>query len=272
MLRSGTKNNIGFTLIELSIVLVIIGLVVGGVMVGRDLIEAASIRKIGSELQSISVSVNTFRIKYDCLPGDCQNATQVFGVNSSGCPVGGGLTGTCDGNGDGFINAFSVVGNVEHLYAWQQLSLANLITWSFSGSDIGGGTGWQYLDVGRNLPASSFNNEIGYVFYSVRTSAAGSYKKTIEIGANIPVGANGDVLCGAGLNAIQAASLDIKFDDGLPESGKIFAVSGGSTISPYNAVPTHSSSVNSYTTCVNNNLYIQSPDTGCTMEYKPDIP
>lgn len=271
--RMWRSKSLGFTLVELSIVLVVIGLTIGGIIVGKDMIEAASIRKIGSELQFISVSINTFRVKYDCLPGDCQSATQVFGINSTSCPNGGGTTGTCDGNGDGFINAFSGAGNVEHLYVWQQLSLAKLIPWSFSGSAITGGAGWPSLVVGSNLPASSFNKEIGYVFYSVRSGAGSrSYKKTIEIGADMPVGFNADVLCGAGLTAPQASSLDTKFDDGLPESGKIFAVSGGSTISPYSTIATRSSTVNSNTTCVSSNLYIQSPDSGCTIEYKPDIP
>jgi prepilin-type N-terminal cleavage/methylation domain-containing protein len=60
----------GFTLIELSIVLVIIGLIAGGVLVGRDLIEAARIRQQITEIEQFKTAVNTFRIKYNGLPGD----------------------------------------------------------------------------------------------------------------------------------------------------------------------------------------------------------
>src|ERR1019366_6843373 len=65
----------GFTLIEMSIVLVIIGLIVGSVLVGRDLIRAAELRSVISEVEKYKTAVMTFKGKYDCLPGDCANAT-----------------------------------------------------------------------------------------------------------------------------------------------------------------------------------------------------
>ena len=75
------SNKNGFTLIELSIVLVIIGLVVGGVLVGADLIKAAKIRSAVSDLDKITAAVNTFKLKYNCIPGDCASATGFFGAN-----------------------------------------------------------------------------------------------------------------------------------------------------------------------------------------------
>ena len=60
----------GFTIIELSIVLVIIGLLAGGILLGRDLIEAARIRAQGSQIESYEMAINTFRLKYNMLPGD----------------------------------------------------------------------------------------------------------------------------------------------------------------------------------------------------------
>src|SRR5262249_29256534 len=153
-----------------------------------------------------------------------------------------------------------------------QLSMAGLIPWSFSGANIVGGTTWPTLVPGTNVPSSGFNPGIGYVFYSVRTTAAnGYYKKTIEIGAGEPPGSNGDVLFGAGLTGPQASSLDLKFDDGGAESGRIFAVSGGSTILAYNTVATRASTVNGNTTCVASHLYLTSASSGCTMEYTPDV-
>ena len=61
---------VGFTLIEVSIVLVIIGLLAGGVLVGRDLIEAAKIRQQITQIEQFKAAVNTFRAKYNALPGD----------------------------------------------------------------------------------------------------------------------------------------------------------------------------------------------------------
>src|SRR3984885_3925644 len=59
-----------FTLIELSIVLVIIGLIVGGVLVGQDLIKAAEIRATVSQIEKYNTAANTFQTKYNALPGD----------------------------------------------------------------------------------------------------------------------------------------------------------------------------------------------------------
>ena len=71
-----TKN--AFTLIELSIVLVIIGLLVGGVLVGQDLIQAGKIRAAVSEIQEINTAVNTYRLKYNAIPGDHNDAFAFF--------------------------------------------------------------------------------------------------------------------------------------------------------------------------------------------------
>ena len=63
----------GFTLVELSIVLVIIGLIAGGVLVGRDLIEAAAIRQQITQVERFKTAVQTFRTKYNGLPGDLES-------------------------------------------------------------------------------------------------------------------------------------------------------------------------------------------------------
>lgn len=74
-----------FTLIELSIVLVIIGLLVGGVILGKDMIEVAKARSIMAELSGIETAVKTFRVKYNCFPGDCaQGASFGFGYSGNG--------------------------------------------------------------------------------------------------------------------------------------------------------------------------------------------
>ncbi len=82
----------GFTLIELSISLIIIGLVVGGILIGRDLIRASELRGDIAQIQKVNLAVQTFRSKYDCMPGDCADASEL-------------LSGAQDGDGDGRINA-----------------------------------------------------------------------------------------------------------------------------------------------------------------------
>ncbi|MCE2927604.1 MAG: prepilin-type N-terminal cleavage/methylation domain-containing protein [Rickettsiales bacterium] len=72
------SNKDGFTLIELSIVLVITGLLAAGVLIGRDLIRASELRRDIAEIDKLSAAVNTFRVKYGCLPGDCGSVQSFF--------------------------------------------------------------------------------------------------------------------------------------------------------------------------------------------------
>ncbi len=126
------NNRIGFTLIELAIVLVIIGLLVGGTLVGRDLIHAALIRKTIGQYEQFSLAVNTFKTKYTCMPGDCQNA-EGFGFypgsNGNGDTIiGASSVGTCTYE---FISGASCDTELqEYTNFWYHLSAANLIPYS----------------------------------------------------------------------------------------------------------------------------------------------
>lgn len=87
------KTSSGFTLIELSIVLVIIGLIVGGVLVGRDLISSATVRAQIAQIEKLQTAKNTFLGKYGYLPGDVPAPVDFrFGISV-------GNEGLCNGNG-----------------------------------------------------------------------------------------------------------------------------------------------------------------------------
>ena len=134
------KAKSGFTLIELSIVLVIIGLIIGGVLVGQDLISAAAIRAQIAQIEKYNTAVNTFRGKYDYLPGDIPDpyATQ-FGFVSRGQYQG-------MGDGNGVLEGVNLNGPNQHFWAlqgggenavfWEDLTSANLIEGSFSTASI----------------------------------------------------------------------------------------------------------------------------------------
>ncbi len=98
----------GFSLVELSIVLVILGLLTGGILSGQNLIRAAELRAVTTEFSAYQTAVMTFKDKYFALPGDMRNATDFWGsaggsgVIGDGCEAGTPTgTQTCNGNGDG---------------------------------------------------------------------------------------------------------------------------------------------------------------------------
>jgi prepilin-type N-terminal cleavage/methylation domain-containing protein len=79
VLRAPIRNTRGFTLVELSIVLVILGLLAGGVLAGQGLIRAAELRSITTDQQRFLIAIRAFRDQYRSLPGDMPNATLVWG-------------------------------------------------------------------------------------------------------------------------------------------------------------------------------------------------
>ncbi len=139
----------GFTLIELSIVLVIIGLLVGGVLVGKALIEAAFMHAQISQIESYNTAANTFKTKYNALPGDIDAAK----ASQFGLAVRIGGAGHGDNNGLLEGGAAEDMRNAgENALFWNDLSTANLLGTSYVGIDcyytgapipycIGGGGG-----------------------------------------------------------------------------------------------------------------------------------
>src|ERR1700742_597402 len=92
-LRS-TRTQRAFTLVELSIVLVIIGLIIGGVLTGQQVIQNARITNATNAIQSFQAQFQTYQQNYGALPGDDNSAATRFT----------GTTGVANGNGDGSLN------------------------------------------------------------------------------------------------------------------------------------------------------------------------
>jgi len=89
----------GFSLIELSISIIIIGLLVAGISSGSKLIEQAEMRAVIAEMQNFKKDYLTFKSTYDAVPGDFRNASVVF----TNCANSGVGNANCNGNGDGLI-------------------------------------------------------------------------------------------------------------------------------------------------------------------------
>jgi prepilin-type N-terminal cleavage/methylation domain-containing protein len=104
--------SLGFTLIEMSIVLVIIGVLAGAILVGQNLIFAAQIIGTVSAMDRYKQAYNTFVNKYNCVPGDCPKATS-FGLFSAGVCQNGGVPST-NSNGDGGGYIYSYIDGTEN--------------------------------------------------------------------------------------------------------------------------------------------------------------
>lgn len=224
----------GFTLIELSIVLVIIGLVIGGVVLGKDLIRAAELKSIVTDIEKFKVAARTFRSKYGGLPGDIPNAEEIWG-SDAGCPATPAndipKIVTCNSNGDGFIgdpDETMVSGLTtwwEPSRAWQQLSNAGLIGGTFSGAISTAAGGYR---IGINIPASkivgtgytlSYNGPQFATFIMYEGSAAN--KHFIAYGTAPIVAATLPLLIGPALFTSELLSIDQKVDDGRPAFGSV---------------------------------------------------
>ncbi len=236
--------------------LVIIGLIVGGVLVGRDLIAASSVRAQISQFQDYATAVNTFRGKYSCIPGDCDTASQ-FGLGSGG-------------NGNGLLEQSysdsTVATSPDRSWAQElpkffiHLAASGLIKFNSDGTFV----------LGRGYPRLAINNAAGMI-------AAGQWQAgdtgtipgylldtynfpqglwlhaiVCNSAATSPAIANDD--CGV-LSIAQAKGIDNKVDDGKPVSGKIWAYAAATL----------------GTVCSNaSNTYLTTAGNVCQLSYKMD--
>lgn len=214
-----TKANAAFTLIELSIVLIIVGLLAAGVLVGRDLIRAAEVRAQVGQIEKMNTAVNAFRLKYNCLPGDCASAVS-FGLGVSN---GDGENG--NGN-DQIENLFSgTTTNLEQSNFWYHLSGAQMIEGKYPVGLVPG-----VNSPTPRLPSRSVapvNPRGGLwlqndIFYTATTR---HLKPVWLIGTAAPAGMLPEPLYGL-YPADDSYALDAKFDDGYPKTGKMVSMIG----------------------------------------------
>jgi prepilin-type N-terminal cleavage/methylation domain-containing protein len=213
-----------FSLIELSIVLVILGLLTGGILTGQNLIRAAELRSVITEFKTYQTAVMTFRDKYFALPGDMRNATDFWGAmtNCGAASPSGTDTETCNGDGDGVLdNPSAALRTGETVNFWQHLSISQLIEGSYSGV-IGSGSVINVV-IGENAPSSKLGNTGWTILNGIYSShprfSDGDYGNYFTIGTD-----TAEFTHGSAFSPEEAWNIDKKIDDGLPQQGKVWAV------------------------------------------------
>lgn len=238
----------GFSLVELSIVLVILGLLVGGILAGQSLIRASELRAVGTESSRYRTAFLAFRDKYFAVPGDMLTATSVWGDDNTNCPdaaIANGTPGTCNGNGDGNIDkpaAASTTG--ENYQAWKQLALAGLIEGTYTG--IVGSGGVFNMIPSINTPSSKLGGGSWYVYWRNNTGGAlflqTTYNNVLQFGA---VSANNENYAAA-ITPTEAWNIDTKLDDGQPGYGKVIAINWSNTCTSSTVAPSANTKLDAY--------------------------
>jgi prepilin-type N-terminal cleavage/methylation domain-containing protein len=180
----------GFTLVEIAIVLVIIGLLLGGILKGQELINSARVKNLANDFRVIPTYIYAYQDKYRALPGD-QLAAQLdnqFPPNGTATPGSGPL-------GNGVINgAWNAASPAEAYVFWQHVRLANLAA------------GPTVLNDPNYTPRNAVGGVLGVQSGAAITGMTGTYS-----------------VCSAGVLGRYAKQLDTQMDDGVANTGSMRA-------------------------------------------------
>jgi len=235
-------KNSGFTLIELSIVLLIIALIVAGIIGGQSLLFTAKINSQIQQLRGFEVAVNAFQLKYDAVPGDMSNAEAYWGSAN-----------TNDGNGDGKLNSDSGIFpdsynsgsenfDGEFPEFFRHLSLSEIIAEQYDGSNGPTSIGFGYP---KTVLARDNGQKLGmiaaHMWQNNLTCRQTGLKLLMIITKpsampNINTADDYIVSSRYHMEARSTVRLDTKMDDGIADTGSFCAydITGCHTNGVYN--------------------------------------
>jgi prepilin-type N-terminal cleavage/methylation domain-containing protein len=210
------KRQAGFTLVEIAIVLVIIGLLLGAILKGQELIDSSRTKNAINEVSSIKAAHYSYIDRYKRLPGDDNG--QPGGFNSRG----GSWTGMAGGNGNGVIavtGAQTFTGGGEGDEYFRHLRAAGFIT------------GDQTATAANALPRNAFGGLTG-----ITNAAVLNYgQATLQV-------------CQGNVAGKAARAIDSQVDDGNPGTGSVRATLGAGNVAP-GAVAASYDEGQAYTIC-----------------------
>jgi prepilin-type N-terminal cleavage/methylation domain-containing protein len=206
------KLSKGFTLIEIAIVLVIIGLLLGGVLKGQELITGARVRNLISQQDGIKAAFFGFQDRFRALPGDYASAsTNINNVSQNG-----------NGNGRIEPNAVAPAFVHEELLAWNHLTAAGFLNGSFTV------TSGDTTATDANNPKNPYSVYIQIIYDAIYGTGTPPAKHNLKTGNQVPV----EII----------AEVDRKIDDGLPYAGgfqySIYVPNAGTPLVPADCIST----------------------------------
>lgn len=207
----------GFTLVEIAIVLVIIGLLLGGILKGQELINSARVRNLADTNSGIQAAYYGFIDRYRNVPGDWVDtaATTAIGVTVN-LPTTGGNTG--NGRLDNELD--------EAVAVWEQLSKAGFIQGQYDPTAAPSDDGATYTDF---APANPFGGALTLTRNDDYEGTAAD-RLNLHLGINIPVNI--------------ARELDVKLDDERPETGDLRLSTPSAPFANLHAVDTGTNCMN----------------------------
>jgi len=191
------RKQAGFTLVEIAIVLVIIGLLLGGILKGHEMITQARIKNVVNDFNGITVAVTSYQDRYRFLPGDDPNADTRWTTQA---PAKGDGTGVIAGKYNVNVTVPPTGAQESNLF-WQHLRIAGFVP----GATTGAASGTQ------------------------PPNAAGGIIGVQNADATVGLGFTGLTICSSNLPDKIAGAVDTQMDDGNSATGQMRAQSGGSS-------------------------------------------
>jgi prepilin-type N-terminal cleavage/methylation domain-containing protein len=215
----------GFTLVEIAIVLVIIGLLLGGILKGQELINSAKVKNLANDFRVIPTYIYAYQDKFKALPGDDSAATTHLSGCSAPCQAGSG-NGVINGNWN------STTATDESWQFWAHVRLANLAA---------GPTTWAAAAVtDPYVPKNAVGGQLGV---SSMSTAAPAQVQIAGMTGTYQV-------CSAGVLGKFAKQLDIQMDDGNTATGSLRVVADASAVGAAALATAAVDDATSYTVCM----------------------
>lgn len=205
----------GFTLIEVTIVMVILGLLLGGVLKGQELVMSARVRNLIGQQDGIKAAFFGFQDRFRSLPGDYSSASKTFKCASGVACLNGNGNGVIEADAIGATQGSSQSEVHEELLAWMHLTSAGFLNGNFA--MISGESGANDM----NSPRNAYNTYLQIIYDGNYADARiGGKRHNLKTGSGIPV----EIV----------AEVDRKVDDGNALQGayRYSVYAAGSAVAP----------------------------------------